>query len=69
MVKAPPPPVVKAAPPVIAPLVVNYDRDAENTSTGLEITYENNAIGANQQSVDDKSDLDDLGDQEHRRDR
>ena len=69
VVKAPPPPVVKAAPPVVAPLVVNYDRDAENTSTGLEITYENNAIGANQQSVDDKSDLDDLGDQEHRRDR
>jgi hypothetical protein len=38
-----------------APLVVNYDED-QPAAHGVEVTYENNAIGSNQQSHDDKSD-------------
>ena len=40
------------APPPRTP-VVNYDAER---ITGIEVTYENNAIGANQQSREDKSD-------------
>jgi hypothetical protein len=39
----------------VPPLVVDYDREGAY-SGGLEITYENNAIGVNQQSLEDKSD-------------
>jgi hypothetical protein len=38
-----------------APLVINYDDD-QPASRGVEVTYENNAIGSDQQSHDDKSD-------------
>ena len=39
-------------------MVVKY-ADAEPTAGPIEITYENNALGENQESRDDKSDLDD----------
>ena len=64
----PPPPPPPAPEPVklietkvdevSAPMVVKY-ADAEPTAGPIEITYENNALGENQESRDDKSDLDD----------
>jgi hypothetical protein len=39
----------------VPPLVVDYDREGAY-SGGLDITYENNAVGVNQQSLEDKSD-------------
>ena len=66
---APPPPPPPPAPEPVrlvetkveetaAPLVINY-ADPEPTAGPIEITYENNALGDNQASRDDKSDLDD----------
>ena len=37
------------------PLVVNYDSDPAHDIGGIEVTYENNAVGENQQSRRDKS--------------
>jgi LGFP repeat len=37
------------------PLVVNYDSDPAHDIGGIEVTYENNAVGENQQSRQDKS--------------
>jgi hypothetical protein len=39
----------------VPPLVVDYDREGAY-SGGFDITYENNAVGVNQQSLEDKSD-------------
>lgn len=69
---APPPPPRPVAPPpppapepvklvetkvdqAAAPLVVNF-ADPEPTAGPIQVTYENNALGDNQQSRDDKSD-------------
>ena len=38
-----------------APLVVKF-ADPEPTAGPIQVTYENNALGDNQQSQDDKSD-------------
>lgn len=69
----PPPPAPPVAPPplppepvslvetkveeVAAPLVVNF-ADPEPTAGPIQITYENNALGDNQRSRDDKSNID-----------
>jgi hypothetical protein len=37
------------------PLVVTYDSDPAHDIGGIEVTYENNAVGENQQSRKDKS--------------
>jgi hypothetical protein len=60
-----PPPAPKAEPvaplvdipePKAAPMVVNYDDDTAHLGRPLEVTYENNAVGDDQQSRADKSD-------------
>ena len=38
------------------PMEINYE-SSPDTNGEIEITYENNAIGANPESYDDKSDL------------
>ena len=46
------------------PMEIKYE--GSDAAGDIEITYENNAIGANEESHDDKSDLDAPADVGHR---